>query len=1629
MLDAQSAADETARKPEPLSAQLINWFICELIIDSRAKLVEGGAGGETHIDLADVFVDLPASVWKDANKCHDTTEIVRLICQDNRPADMSTGTSPSKEDVDIREISRLLIVGGPGSGKSTVTTMISQLLRLQQINNTPHIISPQILQRAQAIKSSLEKLQSRLNISSRNLSIPIRINLPEFSRWMARHESLDSEQPIWTFLTNQAIDRTSLCEPPFDINPTQLQIELSATRPVLWIFDGLDEVPRSAGRGAIIRTIHEIANLGSNHHIIVTTRPQGYEGEFSELDSAFMNAMAPKLALDYGKRLLTAWRGNEDPQLKATLDTLDNEFQKAEIQSLVRSPLHATMATLLVAEQGALPNARYMLFDHYFDTIFRRELGKSSEHNIRIEEKAILKKLHARAGLVLHTRSQERTGAHPTLSLRELRSILSALLEEEGRSPNSARGVAERMLGFAANRLVLLIRVTDGGYSFGIRSLQEFFAGVAITEGEAPEIKLRIAAIALNPHWTNVLGLIVSGIAVPGASAEARKSALEYTRDTCLSMNRGELGGRAAADNFLGSRLAISILKETEQYGNPWLHDPLWSIVFEAAKSPLQAVATWHSSYPDDSSSAMLWEDPLEIHIRIGILATDWLGNDQDKWRQLLLDTAEEMLGQGSTKPLSAWFLLLMPLHRDLSAARELASRYPPLNRDIALAIFENAYNWTANTGSSWIADFVSSRPDWFPPGRLCRGRAHNGYSNDKPDDKSLIYIGRSLERANTHGEDIFVSIAKGMEYRISTLSAGQNAWTDALTLSGVESAEWKAWNAYAAFHAAPSKETLARALEAAAAPGAWDDWPWISYFLSWPLVVSLRYADSPQEALRVAEAADRGLLGDLNDWKKAEERWKNSPAPTHDDIKLWLSAKELPWNMDIAERGYALTQHFVQRGLSHAVDTTPEIRWVCEFLRSLEFYPKRVGPWLHHLFRYAEIFHSAESNSLAFRNFLDLNLVKSAPQEPDNEAYSVFFSIDLLLPDLDGPLKEEWFQLLDARGREGLNITSGLPASERSPHLHIILDRLVDRLATHSHQWGLIDALWGIAAVVPSASLQRLKIPSWPTNAPMRFQVSAIALSLLAPNDDVVRDASRLIRELAASDDLDLRRELAYAISRRSELDSRIDDVLFSVLESVEKDDENLRVDVLSSIFRRFKSSARPVFLTEVDWKRHSFSLPYLSGQPPYLRTTKIVDIVELSNVRLFDTTPTVTSPFTATDSDQGQWIVLIGENGVGKTTLLRAIGLALAESTVATRLIDENLPILRTGIEARISIRLDSGLIETRIQKDTRTESVTTNIANGVVLPWVVGYGVRRGNARGEKDRTSEWGPTGELHTLFDRPAALINAVDWIQDLDRRVLNERRHTIGQPEFGLLPHATAWLAVERALKALLGISEVVPADRHVFVVHPQFGRVRLDALSDGYLATVGWVIDLIARWMQRQEDLHEFVGGDLLKQIAGVVLVDEIDLHLHPMWQMRIIEDVRRLFPRLSFVVTTHSPLTLHGARNGEIYIMRRIDDGRIELEQRDIRPGHDVDRVLLEQFGLIYTFDQETRNLLILHRRLLEEGARSDDPDRNRIEKQLEERLGRIGQTLIGERDVRYDNSPWTAEQRSLLEPYRKG
>ena len=92
--------------------------------------------------------------------------------------------------------------------------------------------------------------------------------------------------------------------------------------------------------------------------------------------------------------------------------------------------------------------------------------------------------------------------------------------------------------------------------------------------------------------------------------------------------------------------------------------------------------------------------------------------------------------------------------------------------------------------------------------------------------------------------------------------------------------------------------------------------------------------------------------------------------------------------------------------------------------------------------------------------------------------------------------------------------------------------------------------------------------------------------------------------------------------------------------------------------------------------------------------------------------------------------------------------------------------------------------------------------------------------------------------------------------------------------------------------------------------------RLPFGALSDGQRSMIAMVGDLGFKAAQ----LNPHLAAAVLKRTPGVVLIDELDLHLHPRWQRHVVEDLRRIFPEVQFVATTHSPFIVQTLREGEL-------------------------------------------------------------------------------------------------------------
>ncbi|WP_044246814.1 AAA family ATPase [Chondromyces apiculatus] len=152
----------------------------------------------------------------------------------------------------------------------------------------------------------------------------------------------------------------------------------------------------------------------------------------------------------------------------------------------------------------------------------------------------------------------------------------------------------------------------------------------------------------------------------------------------------------------------------------------------------------------------------------------------------------------------------------------------------------------------------------------------------------------------------------------------------------------------------------------------------------------------------------------------------------------------------------------------------------------------------------------------------------------------------------------------------------------------------------------------------------------------------------------------------------------------------------------------------------------------------------------------------------------------------------------------------------------------------------------------------------------------------------------------------------------------------------GLLPHVTA---IElRGRGDIRSARDLVEAQR--FEMDPldaQGKRIRVPAtwLSQGYQSIVAWLADVVGQVLI---DAGTHVEA---ADMEGTVLLDEIDVHLHPTWQAPLIPALKKVFPRLQFIATTHSPMMLPGLEAEELYIMSQDEGGNVIATQSPQSPA----------------------------------------------------------------------------------------
>lgn len=332
----------------------------------------------------------------------------------------------------------------------------------------------------------------------------------------------------------------------------------------------------------------------------------------------------------------------------------------------------------------------------------------------------------------------------------------------------------------------------------------------------------------------------------------------------------------------------------------------------------------------------------------------------------------------------------------------------------------------------------------------------------------------------------------------------------------------------------------------------------------------------------------------------------------------------------------------------------------------------------------------------------------------------------------------------------------------------------------------------------------------------------------------------------------------------------------------------------------------------------------------------------------------------------------LLLGNNGAGKSSILRAIALATIGRVMSSSGFVPYRLVRRTPSESPATAEIaaevvlhsqDVGSKNRSLSVDESSDAIVYREADTefidppprrVTPNWrriyeerspaflVVGYGANR---QVEEAHGYDAGLRRKSRNVrYERVAGLFEEHVTLTPLGAWLPQYRRTNPGR-------YRQVANLVNRLLPEECRFPESTDAPDLPFELHGV--PVPFGALSDGYRAYIGWIGDLL---------YHICMGapsGAKLVENRGIVLIDEIDLHLHPEWQRTVIPRLAEMLPNLQFVVTSHSPIVAGTLEAGNIFVMETDETGATTARQFKERVhGLSAEQILLSSyFNLVTT------------------------------------------------------------------------
>jgi hypothetical protein len=585
LLELLNKKDERNKRIKTLVSRFLE---IEFNENAASNLDHAGKLTDKKINLEKVFIDLTTRQEEPETKATDFIDSI-----------VTKGNAILKDK--IGKATRFIIIGGPGYGKSTLTQFLTQIYRAHFLTNANTTASDEV---RQFIKETADIIKP----VPKWVRFPIKIILKEYAGWIKEITTPNNSASVSVVeYVKMLINKKTTG------NLTSEEIEtLIINLPTIFVFDGLDEVPASSNREQVLNEINIfneviLRTIGADSIVICTTRPQGYSKEFDSNKYSHhflleLNAIQCRTYLTRLVKQIIDTSSERTSKLKILTSALAHPI----ISRLMKSPLQASIMTILVKSGGEPPRNKYDLFTEYYEIIFRREKQRDILQ-VLSEHPQYVKDIHNRLGLYLQIVSEKNTNPSATITTARFNEMITEYLTRYSLKPDEITRITSEIVTAATHRLVFISELEEQKIGFAIRSLQEFFAANGYIHSIPDErlVKL-LKIISHSSYWSNTLLFAI------GYLSKTKDYLIDSVEAICGELNGSttELSSKDLSSiPKMGSWLALEIVNEGIFRSFPSIENkfcnllgPLFEIApnkkhEEFSRLPEKIISTWCTEY------------------------------------------------------------------------------------------------------------------------------------------------------------------------------------------------------------------------------------------------------------------------------------------------------------------------------------------------------------------------------------------------------------------------------------------------------------------------------------------------------------------------------------------------------------------------------------------------------------------------------------------------------------------------------------------------------------------------------------------------------------------------------------------------------------------------------------------------------------------------------------------------------------------------------------------------------------------------------------------------------------------------------------------------------------------------